>query len=204
MRTACSRQTLSVAIVDENLVRAAILEDGLRAAGMESVTIIAERANLLRRLVALDPDVVIMDLGDPSRDVMEQMFQVSRVVARPVAMFVDRSDTSMIEAAIDAGVSAYVVDGLRKERVKPILDMAISRFRAFSRMARELEEARSELANRKVIERAKGILMRMRGIPEGEAYALLRSTAMNQNRKISEVAQSLVTAAGLLDPGGDQ
>ncbi|TIU99542.1 MAG: ANTAR domain-containing protein, partial [Mesorhizobium sp.] len=111
------------------------------------------------------------------------------------------SDQASIEAAVAAGVSAYVVDGLRQERVKPILDMAISRFNAFSRMARELEEARSELEDRKVIDRAKGILMRSRGLSEDAAYTLLRKTAMSQNRKISEIAQSLVTAAGLLDPG---
>ena len=127
------------------------------------------------------------------------MFQLSRSVKRPIAMFVDRSDKGMIEAAIDAGVSAYVVDGLRQERVKPILDMAISRFNAFSRMARELEEARSELEGRKVIDRAKGILMKSRGISEDEAYRLLRKTAMSQNRKIAEIAQSLVLAAGLLE-----
>jgi response regulator NasT len=132
------------------------------------------------------------------------MFQLSKAVKRPIAMFVDHSDTASIEAAIEAGVSAYVVDGLRKERVKSILDMAISRFRAFSRMEQELEDARSELENRKVVERAKGILMRSRGISEDEAYALLRKTAMNQNRKISDVAQSLVIAAGLLDAGDSQ
>ncbi|TGV17852.1 ANTAR domain-containing protein, partial [Mesorhizobium sp. M4B.F.Ca.ET.143.01.1.1] len=99
------------------------------------------------------------------------------------------------------GVSAYVVDGLKKERIKPILDMAISRFNAFSRMARELEEARSELENRKVIDRAKGILMKSRGLSEEAAYSLLRKTAMNQNRKIADIAQSLVTAAGLLGEG---
>jgi response regulator NasT len=113
-------------------------------------------------------------------------------------MFVDRSDTASIEAAVDAGVSAYIVDGLRKERVKPILQMAISRFNAFSRMAHELEEARTELENRKLLDRAKGILMKSRGLSEAEAYALLRKAAMNQNRKISDIAQSLVTAAGLL------
>ena len=99
-------------------------------------------------------------------------------------------------------MSAYVIDGLRKERVKPILDMAISRFNAFSRMARELEEARGELENRKVVDRAKGILMKSRGLSEADAYALLRKTAMNQNRKLADVAQSLVTAADLLGPGG--
>lgn len=115
-------------------------------------------------------------------------------------MFVDRSDGAMIEAAVEAGVSAYVVDGLKKERVKPILDMAISRFNAFSRLNRELEQARSELEDRRIIDQAKGILMSTKGIPEADAYALLRRTAMNQNRKIVDIAQSLVTAAGLLNP----
>jgi response regulator NasT len=113
-------------------------------------------------------------------------------------MFVDRTDDASIEAAIDAGVSAYVVDGLRKERIKPILDTAISRFRAFERLRQELDEARSELSERKKIERAKGILMRTRRLSEQDAYALLRSTAMKQNRRIAEIADSLITAAGLL------
>ena len=103
-------------------------------------------------------------------------------------------------AAVEAGVSAYVVDGLRKERVKPILDMAISRFNAFARLKRELQDVRGELEDRKVIEQAKGILMRTRSMDEAAAYALLRKTAMNQNRKISDVAQSLITAAKLLEP----
>jgi response regulator NasT len=116
-------------------------------------------------------------------------------------MFVDRSDRGMIEKAVEAGVSAYVVDGLKKERVKPILDMAISRFNAFSRLTRELEQARSELEDRKLIEQAKAILMRQRGCSEDDAYVLLRRTAMNQNRKIAELARSLVAAAALLQPG---
>lgn len=189
---------LKVAVIDENQVRAAILEDGLRMAGYTEVTVISEMASLLRRLVDLEPDIVIIDLENPSRDVLEQMFQVSRVVARPVAMFVDQSDTAMTEAAIDAGVSAYIVDGLKKERVKSIVDMAIKRFNVFSHMQNELASARSELAERKTIERAKGILMKTRGMSEAEAYALLRKTAMNQNRRLADIAQSVVTAAGLL------
>ncbi|MCY1554345.1 putative transcriptional regulatory protein pdtaR [compost metagenome] len=113
-------------------------------------------------------------------------------------MFVDRSDGAMIEKSVEAGVSAYVVDGLRKERIKPILDMAISRFNAFAKLRQELAEVRSELEDRKLIDRAKGILMKTRGISEADAYALLRSTAMNQNRKLVEIAQSLITAADLL------
>jgi response regulator NasT len=115
-------------------------------------------------------------------------------------MFVDRSDGASIEKAVEAGVSAYVVDGLRKERVKPILDMAVSRFNAFSKLTQELEQARSELEDRKLIDQAKGILQRTRGLSEADAYALLRSTAMNKNRRIVEIAQSLVTAADLLGP----
>jgi response regulator NasT len=131
---------------------------------------------------------------------LENMFQLTRAVRRPIAMFVDSSDKASIEAAIDAGVSAYIVDGLKRERVRPILDMAISRFNAFSRMERELEEARSELQARKIIDKAKAILMKSRGLTEDAAYQLLRKTAMNQNRKISDIALSLVTASQLLEP----
>lgn len=191
-------KSLSIAIIDENHLRAAILEDGLRASGIETVTVIRERANLLRNLATIDPDVVIIDLENPSRDDLEQMFQVSRVVARPVAMFVDQSDSAMTEAAVDAGVSAYIVDGLKRERVKSIVDMAISRFNAFSRLRGELEAARNELADRKVIERAKSILMTSRKLSEEQAYELLRKTAMNQNRKLADIARSVVTAADLL------
>lgn len=187
-----------VVVIDENDVRAAILEDGLREAGFVGVTRLSDTANLMRQLVSLDPDVIIIDLENPSRDVLEQMFQVSRSVSRPVAMFVDQSDSEMTNAAMDAGVSAYVVDGLKKERVKTIVDMAISRFNTFSKLRAELEEARTELADRKVIERAKGIMMHTRKISEDEAYTLLRRTAMTQKKRLADIAQSVITASGLL------
>jgi response regulator NasT len=123
------------------------------------------------------------------------MFKVSRSVARPVAMFVDRSDAATIDAAIDAGVSAYIVDGLRK---KPILDMTISRFNAFAKLKKELETAKSQLNDRKAIDRAKALVMRAKAIPEEQAYALMRHVAMNENKKIAEVARSIITAAELL------
>jgi response regulator NasT len=192
---------LSILVIDENSIRAAVIEAGLREAGYDRVTVVNDVAGIARRIAEIEPDVIVIDLENPNRDMLEAMFQLSRAVKRPIAMFVDRSDSASIEAAIEAGVSAYVVDGLRKDRVKPILEMAISRFNAFSRMGRELAEARTELENRKLIDRAKGILMRSRGLSEEAAYALLRKTAMNQNRKIGEIAQSLITAAGLLDPG---
>ena len=197
-------KSLAILVIDENRIRAAIIEAGLREAGHERVTVTYDVTGIARRIAEFEPDVIVIDLENPNRDMLENMFQLSRAVKRPIAMFVDRSDSASIEAAVEAGVSAYVVDGLRQERVKPILDMAISRFNAFSRMARELEEARSELESRKIVERAKGILMKSRGLSEEAAYALLRKTAMNQSRKLAEIAQSLVTAAGLLGPGDDR
>lgn len=195
---------LNVLVIDENRIRAAIIEEGLRDAGHDQVTVIGEMHGLARRIAELNPDVIVIDLENPNRDMLESIFQLSRAVQRPIAMFVDKSDEASIEAAVEAGVSAYIVDGLKQERVRPILKMAISRFNAFSRLSRELEETRGELENRKVVDRAKGLLMRSRGLSEEEAYALLRRTAMNQNRKIVEIAQSLVTAASLLDPGAKE
>ena len=171
---------------------------GLREAGHANVTVVHEVNGIARIIETLRPDVIFIDLENPNRDMMEHLFQLTRTVGRPIAMFVDRSDTASIEAAVDAGVSAYIVDGLKKERVKPILDMAVSRFNAFSRLQRELAQAKSALEERKIVERAKGILMKMRGLSEEQAFALLRQTAMNEKKKMADIAQSVVTAARLL------
>jgi response regulator NasT len=204
-----TQRSLRILIIDENAVRAAILEEGLRLAndgedgGTPEIHHIRDTANLLARISAIDPDVILIDLENPSRDTLEQMFQVSRLARRPVAMFVDKSDSATVQAAIDAGVSAYVVDGLRKERVRSVLDVSISRFHAFDRLQCELQQAKSALEDRKIVEQAKAILMQQRGCSEDDAYVLLRRTAMNQNRKIAELARSLVAAAALLRPGAD-
>src|ERR687887_603273 len=190
--------SLKIVIVDENPIRAAILQDGLKEAGHVNVTHIDNRAGLLARIYALDPDVIQIALENPSRDVLEQMFQVSRAVRRPIAMFVDQSDAASIQASVEAGVSAYIVDGLKKERIKPILDLCISRFNAFARLQDELDRTKSALEDRKVIDRAKGILMKMKGFTEEEAYVLLRSTAMREKKKIGEIAQSILTASEIL------
>ena len=195
--------SLKIVIVDKNPVRAAILEDGLREAGHVHVVRIDETSHLLARIYAIDPDVILIDLENPSRDVLEQMFQVSRAVKRPVAMFVDQSDSASIEAAVDAGVSAYIVGGMRKERVQNILDLCISRFNAFARLQDELERTRTALDERKAIDRAKGILMKAKKLTEQDAYALLRRTAMNENKKIADVAQSVITAAELFEMSAD-
>ena len=195
---ASQTEGLKIVIVDESAIRGAILEEGLHEAGFRHVVRIGETKNLLARIYAIDPDVILIDLENPSRDILEQMFQVSRAVKRPVAMFVDQSDSDSIRSAVDAGVSAYIVDGLKKERIRGILDLCISRFNAFSRLQSELDRARSALDDRKAIDRAKGILMQAKNLSEEDAYALMRRTAMNENKKVVEIAQSIVTAAELL------
>jgi response regulator NasT len=193
-----AEQSPKILIVDESPIRAAILEEGLREAGYCSVVRISEMHSLLARIYSLDPDIILIDLENPSRDILEQMFQVSRAVRRPIAMFVDQSDAASIQASVDAGVSAYIVDGLKKERIKPILDLCVSRFNAFAKLQDELDRAKSALEERKVIDRAKGILMKLKGLTEEEAYVLMRSTAMREKKKIGEIAQSILTASELL------
>ena len=189
---------LKILVIDETPIRRAILEAGLRDAGFSDVTTLESANGLVEQIYRIDPDVILIDLENPSRDVLEQMFQVSRAVRRPIAMFVEQSDKATIEAAIDAGVSAYIVDGLKKERVKPILEMTVSRFRAFDRLRTELEETKSALKERKLIEKAKGILMKSRGLSEEEAYGLLRKTAMGQGKRLIEVAEGLISTFELL------
>jgi two-component system, response regulator / RNA-binding antiterminator len=189
---------LKIAVVEESPVRAEILKAGLREAGHLDVVLIDEMQRLLQAIYDTDPDVVIISLENPSRDTLEQLFQMSRVVKRPIAMFVDRSDRAAIEAAIDAGVSAYIVGSLQKERVQSILDVCISRFNAMARLQEELDKTKNALEERRVIDRAKGILMKAKGLSEEDAYRLLRKTAMNEKKKIADIARSILTAAELL------
>ncbi|HJP68239.1 MAG TPA: ANTAR domain-containing protein [Sphingomicrobium sp.] len=190
---------MRIAIVDESDLRAAVVEEGLRDAGLVDIVRVPPRGAFVAQLEELSPDVVIFDLGSPTRDTLEEMLVVSRALARPIAMFVDQSDEQMTEAAIDAGVSAYVVDGLKKERVKSILDLAVRRFNAFASLQRELLEARTALAERRIIDKAKLYLMSNRKLVEADAYALLRGTAMRQGKRIAEIAQALLTAAEILE-----
>ena len=190
---------LSILVIDENAIRASLIEQGLRMAGHTRVTMVHELLGVARIIERMAPDVIVIDVENPNRDMLDSLFLLSRSVKRPIAMFVDRSDRAAIEAAVEAGVSAYVVDGLKQERIKPILDMAISRFNAFSRMERDWEEAKRDRETRKPTHRPKCLLARPRGLSEGAPYNLLGTTAMNQNRKIIDIAQSLVMTAGLLE-----
>lgn len=189
---------LSVLIVAENRLRASVIEEGLREAGHARISVIHDVSATGRTIETLRPEIIVIDLEGPGRDTLEHCFSLARIIERPIAMFVDRADEGAIESAVRAGIGAYVVDGLRKERIKPVIELAISRFNALARLREELAQARSELGDRKLIEQAKGILMRNRALSEADAYALLRSTAMNENRKMVEIARSVVTAAGLL------
>lgn len=189
---------MKIAVIDESAARAAVIEEGLRDAGMTDIAVLIERRGVVAELERLAPDVILINLENPSRDMLEESFALSRVLARPIAMFVDQSDESSIADAVDAGISAYVVDGLRKDRIKPVLELAVRRFNAFSRLQAELQEARSALAERKTIDKAKMLLMKRRGIDEPAAYALLRKQAMDSGRRIAEVADALITADSLL------
>jgi two-component system, response regulator / RNA-binding antiterminator len=187
-----------IVIVDENPARAAVMNEGLVSAGLTDVIVLTERTGLVARIESISPDVVLMDLGNPSRDELEELFAVSRALARPIAMFVDQSDDASIEAAIEAGVSAYVVDGMKTARIKSVLDVASKRFNAYAKLRAELDEARGALADRKILDQAKAILMKRRHLDEPAAYVALRKAAMDSGRRIADVADALVTAEKLM------
>lgn len=189
---------LSIVVVEEDRDRAIAIVDALKNAADCAVVVIGNRGALARSIAAHDPDVVLIDIDNPSRDTLEELTLASGPLERPVAMFVSAQAGGLAKAAIDAGVSAYVVDGLAPGRIKPVIDTAIARFGMIRQMRTELAETRRALEERKVIDRAKGLLMKARGIEEDAAYALLRKTAMDQGRKVADVAEALVTASALL------
>lgn len=192
---------MRIAIVDESAVRASIIEEGLAELEGCEIFVLTERHALLARIQEIEPDIVLIDLGNPSRDVLEEYFAVSRALARPIAMFVDEADDHAIAASIDAGVSAYVVDGLAAHRIRPLLDLAVKRFHAFARLQSDLAEAKGKLAERETIDRAKRILMDSKQISEPEAYGELRRKAMQSSKRIVEIAEAVVTAHELM--GGE-
>lgn len=189
---------MRIAIVDESAARASVIQEGLNLLGDNELFVVTDRRGLVARIEEIAPDVVLMDLGNPSRDVLEEYFAVSRAVARPIAMFVDESDHESITASIEAGVSAYVVDGFAANRIKAILDLAIQRFNAFARLQSGLAEAQGRLVERDLIDKAKRILMDSRDLTEPMAYAEIRSAAMSQGKRIGEIADAIVTAHKLM------
>ena len=179
--------SLSILIIDKNSDRAALIELGLRESGHTRVATIHETKGILKRIEDIAPDVIVIELGKANRDLLEHMFLVSRTVRGPIVMFVDQSDEQSMFLAIEAGVSAYVVDGLKKERIKPILDLAVICFKAFGKMRDERDAAQLALDELKIISAAKRLLTKLKNIPEAEAYELFRKTAMNQNKRMGAV-----------------
>jgi len=191
-------QNLRILVVESNPERVREIVDALREAGWSDVKALAQISALDRTVKEFAPDIVLIDLANPDRDTLEHISYATETTKRAVALFVDQTDDDLTQAALNAGVSAYVVDGLKMERIKPVLQTAIARFKMMRQMQSELDAAKQALEDRKTIDRAKGILMRQRGISEEEAYNLLRKTAMGQSRKVIDVAQALMTAADLL------
>lgn len=189
---------LTVVVVEEDRDRALAIVDALRDAQDCDVFVIGNSSGLARKIASHSPDIVLIDIDNPTRDMMEELTLASGPLDRPVAMFVSGQAGGLAHAAIEAGVSAYVVDGLSPARIKPVMDTAIARFRMIRQMRNELAETRRALEERKVIDRAKGLLMKAKGIDEDAAYALLRKAAMDQGRRVADVAEALVTASGLL------
>jgi len=185
------------AAVDE-VERSRSLRIGLLEAGYNIVAVLPADAFLPDRIAQIQPDMIVVDAESQARDILEHVVFATRNDRRPIVMFTEDEDTSHVGDAIAAGVSAYVVAGLANERIKPVLEVAMLRFRHEENLRRELADARTQLEERKLIDRAKGLLMARQGCSEQEAYARLRKTAMDRGLKLAEVAQRLIDVADML------
>ena len=190
---------LKVLLVDDTSERASALKEALSAMeGVELACALESPLELLDRVARHQPDIVLIETESPSRDVLEQLAAISSSAPRPVVMFTDDSQGEAIRSALRAGVSAYVVDGLAPERLDPIMRVAIERFGTEQALRAELEDTKARLAERKLVDRARGILMKHRGIDEDAAYAALRSLAMERGIRIGEAAKQVIDVAALL------
>ena len=178
--------------------RSRTLRIGLLESGYNIVAVLPASMFLPEQLAQVQPDLVIVDAESQARDTLEHVVMATRDARRPIVLFTDDNDTSGVREAIAAGVTAYVVAGLAPERVKPVLDVAMARFQHEEGLRRELADARTELSDRKVVDRAKGLLMQRQGLSETEAYARLRKAAMDKGLKLAEVAQRILDVSDLL------
>lgn len=192
-----SASPLIVLLVDSDAERARIVEAGLRGAAITRLAS-SESGNLLASISQLQPDVIIMDCESPDRDTIENLRLVARENPKPIVMFVEDGDGGLAKEAVRAGVSAYIVDGLTSSRIQPVIEVAIERFKMFDGLQRELQKSKGDLEARKVIERAKGILMDKRKISESEAFASMRKLAMEESITIKQVADKILSVASLL------
>jgi response regulator NasT len=187
---------MRVLVVDPDSARAALVMEGL--AGDNPPEVRQAAVFDPKEAADFEPDVIVVASDSPDRDTIESLRETNFVSARPVVMFVDRSEPGLAEAAVRAGVSAYVVDGLSKARVRAVLEVAMSRFQLMRQLRQDLEKARTDLASRKTVERAKALLMKERGLEEEEAYRLLRKLSMDTGRPLGAVAADLLAFAGVL------
>ncbi len=187
---------MRILLVDGNAERAASVAAGLAADGCTVAAVLADTADLVAAVRRHGAQVIVCDIDAPSRDALESMRALYRDEPRPVVMFVDRSEPDSIVEAMEAGVAAYVIEGLAPHRVRSVVDVAVARFAAHQSMRAELAEARQELADRKLVEHAKALLMTARGLSEKEAYRRLRRLAMDQGRRLRDIAEGIVAADG--------
>ena len=188
---------LRVMLVDDSHEEISPLKQSLLEAGYDVVETASTAAALLERVATLQPDVIIIDTESPTRDTLEQLSFVSREHPRPIVVFTDDRENATIEAALRAGVSAYIVAGMQAERLKPILDVAVARFEQERALRDELKDAHDRLAERKLIERAKGILMQQKGVSEDDAFRMMRKLAMDRNRRLADVATQIIDIADM-------
>lgn len=189
---------LKVMIVDYDKLRSKPLKQSLVDSGFDVVAHVENDVDLQAKCLALKPDVVIIDTDSPDRDTLENICVMSMHDPRPIVMFTHDGNKEQIKLATQAGVSAYVVGTIPSERLVPVIDAAIARFEEFKNLRNELLQAKTKLDERKVIERAKGLLMKQRGLDEDAAYEMLRSMAMKKNMKLADLSDQLLQAARLL------
>ncbi len=192
------QQGLRVLLVDGDRPRAALLEQALSDAGYNVIARIDTSENLPGEVHRHQPDVIIVDLDSPDRDTLEHMHTISRDQPRPIVMFAENDDSDAIHNAIKAGVSAYIVDGLNSKRVKPVMEVAIARFREYQALRDELERTKVSLEERKLVDRAKALLIKRQGMSEEEAYQALRKLAMDRGIKLVEAARNIISVLDLL------
>jgi response regulator NasT len=189
---------LRVMLVDDSQKEVSLLKEGLLAAGYDVVEVSTSAAALLDRVAAVSPDVIIIDSDSPTRDTLEQLSFVNERQPRPMVLFTEDRDNATIQAALKAGVSAYIVAGIQPDRLQPILDVAVARFEQDRALREELRSTQDRLAERKIIERAKGLVMKQKGVDEEEAYRVMRKLAMDRNRRLLEIAQQIIDVSDLL------
>jgi response regulator NasT len=189
---------LRILLVGQEAARCDVIERALHVAGDQVVARVTGTDALLAQVRDSQPDVVIVDMDTPTREAFGHLRTLNRELPKPIVMFVNRSDTAMAAEAVRTGVSAFVVDGLSARRIKSIMEVAIARFQVVQTLHTELERTKESLADRKLIERAKGVLMERRGLSEAQAYTMLRKMAMNQNKRLAEVARSLIAVVDVL------